>query len=123
QVLTNEAMGDETRLFTLAAPATLSAGESFARFRLSTQGGLGPGGEAVDGEVEDYHVTLFVNIAPVANSDAYTVSEGGTLAATDANGATTPGNPNDNGVLANDIDADGNTLSVTLVSPPSHASN
>jgi hypothetical protein len=40
-------------------PAGASAGATGARFRLSSDGGLGPTGEAVDGEVEDYMVTLF----------------------------------------------------------------
>jgi uncharacterized membrane protein len=40
-------------------PATASAGSSFARFRLSSVGGLGPIGAASDGEVEDYAVQLF----------------------------------------------------------------
>lgn len=40
-------------------PTTASQGASFARFRLSSTGGLGPTGAASDGEVEDYAVQLF----------------------------------------------------------------
>lgn len=42
--------------FTVPADATL--GGTFARFRLSTAGGLAPTGSATDGEVEDYGVTI-----------------------------------------------------------------
>lgn len=38
-------------------PCTASAGLTYARFRLSSAGGLGPTGDAPDGEVEDYAVT------------------------------------------------------------------
>jgi hypothetical protein len=39
-------------------PATVRPGQVDARFRLSTLGGLGVGGAAADGEVEDYAVTI-----------------------------------------------------------------
>lgn len=39
-------------------PSNFSTGSSFARFRISTETGLGPLGLAADGEVEDYQVTL-----------------------------------------------------------------
>ncbi|MEM6947306.1 MAG: choice-of-anchor L domain-containing protein, partial [Pseudomonadota bacterium] len=45
--------------FSVSVPATAAPGTSFARFRLSTETGLAPGsGKAVDGEVEDYAVTV-----------------------------------------------------------------
>ena len=40
-----------------AVPATATLGQTFARFRISTTGGLDPNGPALDGEVED-HVVL-----------------------------------------------------------------
>ena len=43
-------------------PVGLTAGETFARVRLSTTGGLNPFGLAADGEVEDY----LVNVASAA---------------------------------------------------------
>jgi hypothetical protein len=43
---------------TLSVPAAAAAGATFARFRLSSQGGLGPSGGAQDGEVEDYRLTI-----------------------------------------------------------------
>lgn len=39
-------------------PPDARAGDTFARFRLSSAGGLGPRGEAPDGEVEDYIVSV-----------------------------------------------------------------
>lgn len=59
-----------------------------------------------------------VNDLPVANSDAYSVVRGGTLTANDANGTVT--GTNNNGVLVNDTDAEGNTLSAALVSGPAN---
>ncbi|MEO1526495.1 MAG: GEVED domain-containing protein [Planctomycetota bacterium] len=39
-------------------PATAQTGTTYARFRLSTNGGVGPTGLAPDGEVEDYQVVV-----------------------------------------------------------------
>jgi len=41
-------------------PAAASGGGTFARFRLSSAGGLAPTGQAADGEVEDYATSIFV---------------------------------------------------------------
>ena len=49
-------------------PSEAASGTTFARFRLSTAGASGPGGVAVDGEVEDYAVTL---LPPVEGSSAF----------------------------------------------------
>lgn len=49
----------------LTIPATASIGPRFARFRLSSQGGLAPTGLAVDGEVEDYLLHIYSNNPPV----------------------------------------------------------
>ncbi|MEM8913205.1 MAG: VCBS repeat-containing protein, partial [Planctomycetota bacterium] len=50
------ASGDN--LLTFDVPPSTIAGETYARFRLSSNGGLGHGGSAHDGEVEDYAVTI-----------------------------------------------------------------
>lgn len=42
----------------IAVPATAVAGATFARFRCTTDGAVGVTGEASDGEVEDYVVTV-----------------------------------------------------------------
>lgn len=43
---------------TFTVPASARPGATFARFRLSLKGRLGPGGAAPDGEVEDYQVGI-----------------------------------------------------------------
>ena len=45
-------------LLSYLIPAGTIPGETYARFRLSTAGGLAPTGSAADGEVEDYLVTI-----------------------------------------------------------------
>ncbi|MBI1375800.1 MAG: hypothetical protein GC159_24080, partial [Phycisphaera sp.] len=45
-------------VLTFDVPSWAIAGVTYARFRLSTAGDLGPSGAAVDGEVEDYAVTI-----------------------------------------------------------------
>ncbi len=71
--------------------------------------------------MEDYSVNLVINHAPQANPDAYEVAEGGLLFANDPDGQNTPGQSNDNGVLANDIDADGDVLIASILTPPRFA--
>jgi hypothetical protein len=44
----------------IVVPANAVAGNTFARFRLSSAGGLGPTGLAADGEVEDYPLSILV---------------------------------------------------------------
>jgi hypothetical protein len=58
QIFTSEplAAGDNTLTFTV--PTNSATGKTFARFRLSSVGGLQPTGFALDGEVEDYVWTL-----------------------------------------------------------------
>src|SRR3989475_826370 len=51
------------------------------------------------------------NHSPVANNDIATVAEGGTVTVLDSTAA---------GVLANDTDAEGNTLTATKLSDPGH---
>ncbi len=41
-----------------SVPAGANSGQSHARFRINSTGGLAPGGYASDGEVEDYSVTI-----------------------------------------------------------------
>ena len=50
------AAGDKVIEFDV--PSWADSGQVYARFRLSTTGDLAPRGEAVDGEVEDYQVTI-----------------------------------------------------------------
>src|SRR5207245_3791503 len=54
-----------------------------------------------------------VNDAPVANSDSATVAQGSTVTGLDSTAAS---------VLANDTDAEANTLTATKLSDPAHGS-
>ncbi len=49
---------DGTHAVAVTPPANSAVGDTFARFRISGQGGLLPVGQAHDGEVEDYQVTI-----------------------------------------------------------------
>ncbi len=64
QILGAVLVAEGDNAFTFAVPATAEAGVTFARVRISTAGGLGPRGAALDGEVEDYELT----VAPLAES-------------------------------------------------------
>ena len=48
----------------VSAPADVRSGQTFARFRLSSTGGLRPTGIAPDGEVEDYRVNVSTATPP-----------------------------------------------------------
>ncbi len=63
QIFTNRALVAGTNVLAILVPPLATAGNTFARFRFSTAGGLSFDGPAADGEVEDYAV----NIAPVAD--------------------------------------------------------
>jgi len=56
QVFTSQPVTTGVNSLSITVPCTASAGDSYARFRISTVGGLDVGGSAPDGEVEDYLV-------------------------------------------------------------------
>ena len=58
QILTSFALSANSEDVGIVVPAGATLGNTFARFRLSTAGGLAPTGLAADGEVEDYQVTI-----------------------------------------------------------------
>lgn len=111
-----------TRTFQITVPANApipaTATTAFARFRSSSVGDLLPTGLAVDGEVEDYKVTIVPGSPPTAVNDSYTINEDGTLTTTDATGTLTPNFKIDDGVAANDIDPDGGPFTIIPVSIP-----
>ena len=74
-------------------PSWAEAGTTYARFRLSTTGNLGEGGQATDGEVEDYVVTLS---QPLPTNGVFSDQK---AIGTDADGAYS--------VFAADVDGDG----------------
>jgi hypothetical protein len=60
QIATSLAVVAGVNSVSFAVPDTAVAGTTFARFRLSTVGGLALTGQAADGEVEDYSVQIVV---------------------------------------------------------------
>jgi len=58
QVVADVALVAGQNMLMLSVPIDALEGETFARFRFSTAGGLLPGGAALDGEVEDYAVSV-----------------------------------------------------------------
>ena len=117
--------GALTRTFQITVPATapIPAGPTttFARFRSSSTGGLIPTGLAVDGEVEDYAITIVPGTPPTAVNDTYSFNEDSVFTSSDPNGQATPGFLIDDGVAANDQDPEGGALGVQIITFPSHA--
>lgn len=58
QVFTDEQLVEGVNNLTVSVPTLAKAGETYARFRCSTEGGDEITGEAADGEVEDYKVAI-----------------------------------------------------------------
>jgi hypothetical protein len=58
QIASSKMVSEGDNLITFDVPAFAIIGTSYARFRLSSDGNLAPTGEAGDGEVEDYMVTI-----------------------------------------------------------------
>jgi hypothetical protein len=54
----NGYLPDGVHVLTVFVPPDAVVGQSFARFRISTTGGLNPEGPAANGEVEDYDVSI-----------------------------------------------------------------
>lgn len=65
QIFTDRALAVGQNSLTFAVPGgtATNAGASYARFRISTAGGLSCTGLAADGEVEDYQVQLYSRVA------------------------------------------------------------
>ena len=83
QIFKSQPLVAGPNVLTFTVPAGATIGNTFARFRFSSAGGLGPSGQAPDGEVEDYEVT--VGGPPWQNaSNKYDVSGDGALSAIDA---------------------------------------
>ena len=69
QIFISEAVNAGVNHLSFAVPVDATIGTSFARFRLSSTGGLDVTGLAADGEVEDYAVTINVPVLdPVADA-------------------------------------------------------
>ena len=66
KVFNGTALVPGANALSFTVPSSAALGDSYARFRLSSTGGLLPAGAAIDGEVEDYAVTL---LQPVPSPD------------------------------------------------------
>ncbi|MEO1528913.1 MAG: GEVED domain-containing protein [Planctomycetota bacterium] len=73
QILLSQTVVDGFQVFNVDIPGNARLGETYARVRLSTSGGLTPTGPAGDGEVEDYLIDI--NARPVAFDDRVFTSE------------------------------------------------
>ncbi len=58
QIAASVSLTQGGNLLVFAVPVDAMTGQTFARFRLSSAGGLSPQGPAPDGEIEDYVVTI-----------------------------------------------------------------
>jgi uncharacterized repeat protein (TIGR01451 family) len=58
QIFTSRALTAGANALTFTVPCNAAAGTTYARFRFSSAGGLGPTGAAPDGEVEDYALNI-----------------------------------------------------------------
>jgi phage terminase large subunit-like protein len=96
QIAANVAVVNGNNIVRFDVPSFAQDGQTFARFRLSTAGNLGPDGLAMDGEVEDYAVTI---TRPAVGGVFSGQNDQNNVITTAADGAT--------GVFAADVDGDG----------------
>ncbi|MBV9494841.1 MAG: hypothetical protein JOZ54_11395 [Acidobacteria bacterium] len=103
-------------------PCTALTGVTYARFRFSSAGGLGPTGNAPDGEVEDYQVTIAgSDFGDAPDSYGTTFGAGGALHIIVPGfslGATVDAESNGQpsvGATGDGADEDGVTMPATLV--------
>ncbi|WP_345683058.1 tandem-95 repeat protein [Novipirellula caenicola] len=120
QIITGAILNGEEQTFYVPfpsnAPNPVTATDTYARFRVSRNGGLQPTGLALSGEVEDYRLRLLPGSAPaVGNQQAnrtYTVEENRPLQVLDSTGSLTPSNSGDDGILVGVVDADNDDVAI-----------
>jgi len=86
------AVADGVNLVTFDVPSAAGVGTTYARFRLSTAGNLGPSGEALDGEIEDHRIEiqeLVPTLALTLETDTILENGGSTQATVRRNTGTT----------------------------------
>lgn len=74
QVIVDRVVGSGTFNIPIPVPFDTTVGNTFARFRLALDPGVGPSGHTLAGEVEDYRVLVLSN-EPVANPDHFGVPQ------------------------------------------------
>ncbi|MBD3384614.1 T9SS type A sorting domain-containing protein [candidate division KSB1 bacterium] len=75
QIFASQVLNAGANNLNFNVPLNAVTGNCFARFRLSINGGLLPGGGAVDGEVEDYQTSILVPIE-LSSFEVKSVPEG-----------------------------------------------
>jgi hypothetical protein len=109
-----------TRTFCIVVPPSTPTPvqplTTYARFRVSREGGLSPTGLALSGEVEDYKLTLLPGTPPIVSpaqaERSFRVNEEQTLRVLDKNGALTPADSADDGLLVGIVDEQGDAIEV-----------
>ena len=76
QILASELIDQPLQTINYALPAGLTAGETYARVRISSTGGLAPTGAASDGEVEDYRVNIIGTVGTPVEVESVLVNGG-----------------------------------------------
>lgn len=122
RVMDRVAVNDGWNVLTIHTPPEANEGETYARFRLSPEGGLLPTGLTVGGEVEDHVVEVISVPLPVPNDDRYEIAE---------NSVVSPGSVLDTvvaalpSVLDSDTidDANFTPIDVIVDQPPSFAAD
>lgn len=64
RIFSDQALVAGAHVLSFLVPTNAVPGATFARFRFATVAGLGVGGDAADGEVEDYAVQIFGGVGP-----------------------------------------------------------
>ena len=112
--------GPVSRTFTIQVPDTtpdpVSPQSTYARFRISREGNLGPTGLALSGEVEDYVLLIVPGGPPVLTTAqlnrTFVTDENTELSAQDDTGSLSPNQTNDDGLLAGVVDPQGDDVAI-----------
>ncbi len=75
QILTDALTIAGTNIFNINTPQNALPGNTYARFRLSTQPGLVSFGPAPDGEVEDYRITFYADTLGIIMGSVYYLND------------------------------------------------
>ncbi|WP_047814275.1 matrixin family metalloprotease, partial [Rhodopirellula islandica] len=107
-------------ILNIVTPTTASSGMSWARFRISPEGGLASDGLAVGGEVEDYQVEIIPAPIPTPQDDRYDILEDQSLLTAEMGLSSVFFGPS---VAADDLLTPFAPTTVVLVDGPAHAEN
>lgn len=80
QIFTDQPVGPGINPLSFPVPATAAPGDTYARFRLDSSGGLDPTGFAADGEVEDHAMEIrfsTIDVAETGQTTSYAAGDDG----------------------------------------------